>query len=67
MSIATRLDKLESGSRSGAPIIIWQHHDETSEAAAERWKRENPGKDIDTTNHKVVFVSWLPPSDGLPQ
>jgi hypothetical protein len=62
MSIATRLDKLESGSRSGAPIIIWQHHDETSEVAVNRWKQANPGKDPDATG-QVMLITWRAPVD----
>lgn len=63
MSIKGRLDKLESAQGSGRIVVIWKHHDETSESAMARWRVANPEQpDPNSSGLQVCLVRWAAPS-----
>jgi hypothetical protein len=66
MSWGTRLEKLEAEGRSGVPIVIWQHYEETSQAAVARWKRNHPRQDPDATGLRVMIIKWSNPGQEQP-
>jgi len=63
MTIKARLEKLE-GTHEGCPfVMIWQHHDETSENAMARWATANPSQPSpDKAGSRVCLIRWAAPS-----
>ena len=57
-SAARRVARLEGTVGGGTPVIIWQHVEETQDAAISRWKLENPGKDPNATGLTVYITQW---------
>lgn len=63
MSMKARLEKLEGGDRDGRCVVIWKHHDETTESAMTRWKAANPNEpDPDKAGLRVYLIRWDAPS-----
>jgi hypothetical protein len=60
MNLSARLDKLERTGGDGRVIVIWQTHDESAEAAIDRWCAAHPGEP-DPNHNNVHLIRWDAP------
>ncbi len=57
MNLSGRLDKLERTESIGC-VLIWQNHDDTPEAAIDRWRASRPGEHAPSN---VTLIRWEAP------
>ena len=63
MTIRGRLEKLEGAHKDGPCIVIWQHHEESTESAMTRWATVNcDSSKPDKAGARIYFVRWAAPS-----